>query len=72
MESEMERARTAEPKVLTLGRLAAIAIETRLEPIGKGFRQEEFAFAEGSEGNGTSWVRAFLKHSVSPVEIESR
>ena len=63
---EVSRADIAEPKMFTPAKLPPIAIEGTAKVGRKSFRQEQLAFAEGTEGNGAGWVGTFMKHRLVP------
>jgi hypothetical protein len=46
---------------------STVAIESGPEVGRKSFRQEQFAFAEGTEGDGASGVRAFMEHLARSI-----
>ena len=62
VQGEMGRASGAEPKMFALADLAPAAVEAGVVVVRQSFRQEQLAFVEGSKGDSTPWVRAFVEH----------
>jgi hypothetical protein len=64
IQSEMNRAGAAKPKMLAVARLAPVSIEVSWYIAGGRFRHEQLTFAKRSEWHTASRVRTLMKHGL--------
>ena len=64
---EVGRAHLAKPEMFSPPHFPPAAIERRFGVARQSFREEQLAFAQGTEGNRAGWVGAFLEHGLGPI-----
>jgi hypothetical protein len=47
--------------------LPTVAVKSGVQVRRERFREEQLAFAQGTEGNRAGWVGAFLEHGLGPI-----
>jgi hypothetical protein len=66
-EREVRRAGIAKPEMFTPPQLPTVATVSLIEIGGESFSQKQLAFAQGTEGNGTRGICAFVKHGLESI-----
>jgi hypothetical protein len=63
-EREVQRASITQPEMFTPPQLPTVANVNLIEIGGESLSKKQLAFAQGTEGNGTRGICAFMKHGL--------